>query len=103
MQEEIKELLESMNQKLDDLLSVGGQHQDFIPYEKAMELLDCSRQTLDRMRSDKLFQVYRLRGKGRLYVNRLDLMQLMKKETSMGDIEDSIPSESSHTLAYQPA
>lgn len=102
MQEElINEQLKVINQKLDDLLSLGDQKRDFIPYEKAMELLDCSRQTLDRMRSDKLFQVYRLRGKGRLYVDRIELMQLMKKEASTGDIEDSIPSESGHS--YQPA
>ena len=36
---------------------------DIITYEKAMELLECSRTTMDRLRDEGLIKVYRLKGK----------------------------------------
>ncbi len=52
----IKELLQGLN---------GHQQKEVLSYEQTMSLLDCSRNTLDRLRSEGLIKVYRLRG--RLY------------------------------------
>jgi len=88
IEQSIKDLLHSIDQRLGHFMSKRDQD-DFIPYEKAMELLDCSRQTLDRLRSDKLLPVYKIRGKGRLYVKRSELMQLMELDEFHGESKPS--------------
>lgn len=71
--------MQSIEQKLQKLSS-SSEQSDFIAYEKAMEILDCSRQTLDRMRADGSLKVYRLKGKGRMYVKQSELMQLLEAD-----------------------
>lgn len=87
LEHELKDLLKAIDEKLDKFL-LSAEQTDFISYEQAMGLFDCSRQTLDRMRSDKLFQVYKLRGKGRLFVSRKELMSLFVTDSSSKIIDN---------------
>lgn len=79
--EQVLELKELVSQLL---------HQDILPYEDAMEYLQCSRATLDRMRTDGTLKVYQIPGKRRLYVKKHELTLMLKDVTSQPDLSDPL-------------
>lgn len=58
---------------------------DIIPYEQAMDYLQCSRASLDRMRADGLIKVYQFKGKRRLYVKRHELTEMLETVESKNE------------------
>ena len=50
---------------------------EILTYEKTMEILDCSRNTLDRLRAEGVIKVYRLRGS--LYCKYSEIMMALEQ------------------------
>lgn len=63
---EIKQMLEQQ------------QFSHIMPYEDAIEYLQCSRATLDRMRQDGTLKVYKFKGRRRLYVKTSEIMNMLE-------------------------
>lgn len=50
---------------------------EIVPYEKVMTMLNCSRSTLDRMRSEGKLKAYRI--KGLLYCKQSEILELIEQ------------------------
>ena len=68
-------LLEVLNDSVENGFSTT--EIDIITYEQAMEILQCSRDTLDRWRSEGLIKVYAF--KRRLYMKKSELIAAMEE------------------------
>ncbi len=73
--------LDLINTHLQELKSkIGMPPKEILTYAEGMEILDCSRNTMDRLRKEGVLKVYTLRGK--LYLKYSELMAMIDESNT---------------------
>lgn len=72
--------LQKISVKLD---KITAYREEIVSYEEAMTILNCSRSTLDRLRSEGIIKAYRI--KGLLYLKYSELVQVLENNPVEAD------------------